>query len=141
TQHTATAGAPKKATPKRYQPASTATSYQKAKGRQGVTNQVYHSRSNVKTAKQSPQQVTTQNIQAGRDATKKTKQGQKGVNREVYQSGSNVKKTQKRSEQIAAQKAQAGPYATSGNYSKKTKQWKGNSASAAAFQSNGKKYK
>jgi hypothetical protein len=139
-QHTATAGAPKKATPKRYQPASTATSYQKAKGRQGVNNQVYHSRSNVKAAKKSPQ-VTTQNIQAGPYATKKTKQGQQGVNREVYQSGSNVKKTQKRSEQIAVQNAQAGRYATSANYSKKAKQWKGNTASAGAFQSNGKKYK
>src|SRR6266550_4683818 len=96
-QRTATTGAPKRATPKRYQPASTATSYQKAKGRQGVNNQVYQSRSNVKTAKKS-------------------------------------------SQQIAAQNAQAGRYATSANYSKKTKQWKGNTASAAAFQSNGKKY-
>jgi len=141
TQHTATAGAPKKATPKHYQPASpAATSYQKAKGRQGVNHQVSQSRSNVKAAKKSPQ-VTTQNIQTGPYATKKTKQGQQGVNREVYQSGPNVKKTQKRSQQIAAQNAQAGRYATSANYSKKTKQWKGNSASAAAFQSNGKKYK
>ena len=141
TQRTATAGAPKKATPKRYQPTSTATSYQKAKGRQGVDNQVYQSRSNVKTAKKSPQQVTTQNVQAGRYATKKTKQGQQGVNRQIDQSGSNVKKSQKRSQQIAAQNAQAGRSATSANYSKKTKQWKGNAASAAAFQSNGKKYK
>jgi hypothetical protein len=142
TQRTATAGAPKKATPKRYQPASpAATSYQKAKGRQGVNNQVYQSRSNVKTAKKSPQQVTTQNMQAGRYATKKTKQGQQNVNRQIYQSGSNVKKAQNRSQQIAAQNAQAGRYRTSANYSKKTKQWKGNTASAAAFQSNGKKYK
>ena len=142
TQRTATAGAPKKATPQRYQPASpAATSYQKAKGRQGVNNQVYQSRSNVKTAKKSSQQVATQNVQAGRYATKKTKQGQQGVNRQVYQSGSNVKKAQKPSQQIAAQNAQAGRYATSANYSKKTKQWKGNTASAAAFQSNGKKYK
>src|SRR6267378_3580893 len=80
TQHTASAGAPKKATPKRYQPASTATSYQKAKGRQGVNNQVYQSRSNVKTAKKSPQQVATQNVQAGRYATKKTNQGRQAVN-------------------------------------------------------------
>jgi len=141
TQRTATAGAPKKATPKRYQPASTATSYQKAKGRQGVNNQVYQSRPNVKTAKKPSQQVATQSVQAGRYATKKTQQGQQGVNRQVYQSGSNVKKTQKPSQQIAAQNAQAGRYATSANYSKKTKQWKGNAASAAAFQSNGKKYK
>jgi hypothetical protein len=139
-QRSATAGAPKKVAPKRYQPASTATSYQKAKGRQGVNNQVYQSRSNVKTAKKSPQQVTTQNVQAGRYATKKTKQGQQNVNRQVYQPGSNAKKSQKRSQQIAAQNAQAGRYATSANYSKKTKQWKGNTASAAAFQSNGKKY-
>ena len=141
TQYARPASAPKKATPKRYQPASTATSYQKAKGRQGVNNQVYQSRPNVKTAKKPSQQVATQNVQAGRYATKKTQQGQQGVNRQVYQSGSNVKKTQKPSQQIAAQNAQAGRYATSANYSKKTKQWKGNAASAAAFQSNGKKYK
>ncbi|HEV3100161.1 MAG TPA: peptidoglycan-binding domain-containing protein [Candidatus Udaeobacter sp.] len=141
TQYARPASAPKKATPRHYQPASTATSYQKAKGRQGVNNQVYQSRSNVKTAKKSPQQVTTQNMQGGRYATKKTKQGQQDVNRQVYQSGSNAKKAQKRSQQIAAQNAQAGRYATSANYSKKTKQWKGNTASAAAFQSNGKKYK
>jgi hypothetical protein len=141
TQYARPASAPKKATPMHYQPASSATSYQKAKGRQGVNNQVYQSRSNVKTAKKSPQQVTTQNVQAGRYATKKTKQGQQGVNRQVYQSGSNVKKAEKHSQQIAAQNAQAGRHATSANYSKKTKQWKGNTASAAAFQSNGKKYK
>jgi hypothetical protein len=97
TQHARPAAAPKKATPKRYQPASAATSYQKTKPRQGVNNQVYQSRSNVKTAKKS-------------------------------------------SQQIAAQNAQAGRYATSATYNKKTKQWKGNTASAAAFQSN-KKYK
>ncbi len=91
TQYARPASAPKKATPKHYQPASTATSYQKAKGRQGVNNQVYQSRLNVKTAKKSPQQVTTQNVQAGRYATKKTKQGQQNVNRQVYQSGSNAK--------------------------------------------------
>jgi len=141
TQYARPAGGPKKAAPKRYQPASTATSYQKAKGRQGVNNQVYQSRSNVKTAKKGPQQITTQNVQAGRYATKKTKQGQQGLNRQVYQSGSNVKKGQNRSQQIAAQNTQAGRYATSTSYSKKTKQWKGNTASAAAFQSNGKKYK
>src|SRR5439155_12451041 len=142
TQYARPASAPKKATPKRYQPASpAATSYQKAKGRQGVNNQVYQSRPNVKTAKKPSQQVATQSVQAGRYATKKTQQGQQGVNRQVYQSGSNVKKTQTRSQQIAAQNAQAGRYATSANYSKKTKQWKGNAASAAAFQSNGKKYK
>ena len=139
-QRTATAGAPKRATPKRYQQTSpSATSYQKAKGRQGVNNQVYQSRSNVKA--RSAQQVTTRDMQAGRYATKKTKQGQQGVNRPVYQPGSNANKAQKRSQQIAAQNAQAGRYATSANYSKKTKQWKGNNASAAAFQSNGKKYK
>ncbi len=139
-QRTATAGAPKKAAPKRYQPATTATSYQKAKGRQGVNNQVYQSRSNVKTAKKSSQQIAAQNAQARTYSTKKTKQAQQGVNRQVYQSGSNVKKTENRSQQIAAQNAQAGRHATSANYSKKTKQWKRNTASAAAFQSNGKKY-
>jgi len=139
-QRTATAGAPKRATPKRYQQTSpSATSYQKAKGRQGVNNQVYQSRSNVKA--RSAQQVTTRDMQAGRYATKKTKQGQQGVNRPVYQPSSNANKTQKRSQQIAAQNTQTGRYATSANYSKKTKQWKGNNASAAAFQSNGKKYK
>ena len=139
-QRTATAGAPKRATPKRYQQTSpSATSYQKAKGRQGVNNQVYQSRSNVKA--RSAQQVTTRDMQAGRYATKKTKQGQQGVNRPVYQPSSNANKAQKRSQQIAAQNTQTGRYATSANYSKKTKQWKGNNASAAAFQSNGKKYK
>jgi hypothetical protein len=141
TQYARPASAPKKATPKRYQPASTVTSYQKAKGRQGVNNQVYQSRSNVKTAKKSPQQVTTQNVQAGRHATNKTKQGQQDVNRQVYQSGSSVKKAQARSQQIAAQNAQAGRYPTSATYNKKTKQWKGNTAAAAGFQANGKKYK
>jgi len=71
-QRTATTGAPKRATPKRYQPTSpSATSYQKAKGRQGVNNQVYQSRSNVKA--RSAQQVTTRDMQGGRYATKKTK--------------------------------------------------------------------
>jgi hypothetical protein len=140
TQYARPAGGPKKAAPKRYQPASTATSYQKAKGRQGVNNQVYQSRSNVKPAKMSSQQVAAQNTQAGRYATKKTKQAQQGVNRQVYQSGSNVKKAKKGSQQIAAQNAQTGRYANSAAYSKKGKQWKGNPASAAAFQSN-KKYK
>lgn len=138
TQRTATAAGPKKATPKHYQPASTATSYHKATGRQGVNNQVYQSRPNVKTAKKSSQQVATRNVQPERYATKKTKQGQQGVNRQVSQSGSNVKKG---SQQIAAQNTQAGRYATAATYSKKTKQWNGNSASAAAFQSNAKKYK
>ena len=111
------------------------------KGAQGVNNQVYQSRSNVKTAKKSSQQVATQNVQPEQYATKKTKQGQQGVNRQVSQSGSNVKKGKKGSQQIAAQNTQAGRYATSATYSKKTKQWNGNSASAAAFQSNAKKYK
>jgi hypothetical protein len=139
-QHARPAAAPKKATPKRYQPTSTATSYQKAKGRQGVNNQVYQSRSNVKPAKKSSQQVVTRNAQAGRYATKKTKQAQQGVNRQAYQSGSSVNKAKKGSQQTAVQNAQAGRYATSATYNKKTKQWKGNTASAAAFQSNAKKY-
>jgi len=139
-QHARPAVAPKKAAPKPYQPAPKTTSYQKAKGRQGVNNQVYQSRSNVKPAKKSSQQVAPQNIQAGRYATKKTKQGQQAnVNRQVYQSGSNVNKNKKSSQQIAAQNAQAGRYANSAAYSKKTKQWNRNTASAAAFQSN-KKY-
>jgi hypothetical protein len=141
THYARPAGGPKKATPKSYQPASRAPSYQKAKGRQGVNNQVYQSRSNVKTAKKSSQQIAAQNAQARAYSSKKTKQAQQGVNRQAYQSGSNVKKADKRSQQIAAQNAQAGRNATSANYSKKTKQWKGNNASAAAFQSNGKKYK
>src|SRR5213592_2970540 len=71
TQHARPAVAPKKAAPKPYQPAPKTTSYQKAKGRQGVNNQVYQSRSNVKA--RSAQQVTTRDMQAGRYATKKTK--------------------------------------------------------------------
>ncbi|PYK20116.1 MAG: hypothetical protein DME55_03165 [Verrucomicrobia bacterium] len=140
TQYARPAGGAKKAAPKRYQPASTATSYQKAKGRQGVNNQVYQSRTNVKPVKKSSQQVAAQNTQAGRYATKKTKQAQQGTNRQYYQSGSNVKKVKKGSQQITAQNAQANRYTNSAAYSKKTKQWKGNTASAAAFQSN-KKYK
>jgi hypothetical protein len=139
TQYARPAGGPKKATPKRYQPASTATSYQKAKGRQGVNNQIYQSRSSVKAAKKSSQQVAAQNTQTGRYATKKTNQLQQGVNRQ-YQSGANVKKTKKGSQQIAVQNAQSGRYANSATYSKNGKQWKGNTASSAAFQSN-KKYK
>jgi Putative peptidoglycan binding domain len=139
TQYARPASGPKKAAPKRYQPASTATSSQKAKGRQGINNQVYQSRSNVKPAKKSSQQVATRNAQARTYATKKTKQAQQGVNRQVYQSGSNLKKA-KGSQKAATQNVQAGRYANSAAYSKKTKQWKGNTASAAAFQSN-KKYK
>ena len=140
TQYARPASGPKKAAPKRYQPASTATSHQKAKGRQGVNNQIYQSRSNVIPAKKSSQQVATRNAQARTYATKKTKQAQQGVNRQVYQSGSNVKKAKKGSQKVAAQNVQAGRYANSAAYSKKTKQWKGNTASAASFQSN-KKYK
>ena len=139
-QYARPAGGPKKAAPKRYQPASTSASYQKAKARQGGNNQVYQSRANVKPTKKSSQQVTARNAQAGQYATKKTKQAQQGVNRQYYQSGSNVNKAKKGSQQIAAQNAQAGRYANSAAYSKKGKQWKGNTASAAAFQSN-KKYK
>jgi putative peptidoglycan binding protein len=141
TQYARPATEPKKATPKHYQSTSTTTSYQKTKGRQGINNQVYQSRSNVKTAKKSSQPIATQNMQAGRYATKKTKQGQQGVTRQVYQPGSNVKKAKKGSQQIAAKSAQTGPYSTSATYSKKTKQWKNNTPSAAAFQSNAKKYK
>ena len=142
TQYARPAAGAKKTAPKHYQPATSTRSYQTTKGQQRVNNQAYQSRSNVKTAKKTPQQITAQRTQTGRYATpKKTNQGQQSVNRQVYQSGSNVKKTQKRSQQIGAQNAQAGRYAPSANYSKKTKQWKGNAASAAAFQSNGKKYK
>jgi hypothetical protein len=140
TQYARPAGGPKKAAPKRYQPASTTTSYQKAKGRQGVNNQVSQSRANVKPVKKSSQPVAAQNTQAGRYATKKPKQTQQGTNRQYYQSGSNVKKAKKGSQEITAQNAQAARFANSAAYSKKTKQWKGNTATAAAFQSN-KKYK
>jgi hypothetical protein len=140
TQYARPAAAPKKATPKRIQPTATGASYQKAKARQGVNNQVYQSRSNVKTAKKSSQQIAAQNAQAGRYATKKTNQTRQGANNQVYQSRSNVKTAKKSSQQIAAQNAQAARYTTSATYNKKTKQWKGNTASAAAFQSN-KKYK
>jgi hypothetical protein len=133
------AAAPKKTAPKRYQPTSNATSYQKAKGRQGVNNQVYQSRSNVKATKKSSQQISAQRVQAGRygvttTPSKKTKQLQQGVNRQAYQPAANVKKANKASQQLAAQNAQAG------RYSKKTKQWNANKGSAAAFQSNAKKY-
>ena len=142
TQRAATAARPTKVTPKRYQPASTATSYQKAKARQGVNSQGYQSRSNVKTARKSSQQVAAQNAQAQRYATKKTKQARQGVNNnQVYQSRPNVKTAKKSSQQIAAQHTQAGRYANSTTYNKKTKQWKGNTASAAAYQSSAKKYK
>ena len=142
TQYARPAGASKKATPKHYQATSRTTTYQNTKGRQGVNRQVYQSGSNVKKAQKGSQQIATQSTQAGRYATsKKTKQGQQGVNRQVYQSGSNVKKAQKGSQQIAAQNAQTGRYTSAAAYSKKTKQWKSNTASSAAFQSNGKKYK
>jgi hypothetical protein len=142
TQHARPAAAPKKTAPKHYQPASRTTSYQKTKGQQRVNSQVYQSRSNVKTAKKSPQQIAAQRTQPGRYATsKKTNQGQQNVNRQVYQSGSNVKKAKKGSQQIAAQNAQTARYTSAAAYSKKTKQWKSNTASAAAFQANGKKYK
>jgi hypothetical protein len=140
TQYARPASGPKKTAPKHYQPASTTRSYQKPKGRQSANNQVYQSRANVKPAKKSSQQVTARNAQAGRYATKKTNQAQQGVNRQYYQSASNVNKPKKGSQQITAQNAQAGRYANSAAYSKKGKQWKGNTASAAAFQSN-KKYK
>jgi hypothetical protein len=141
TQSAATATRPNKVAPKHYQPASTATSYQKTKGRQGVNNQVYQSRSNLKTTKKANQQIATQNTQARRYPTKKTKQGQQAVNRQLYQSGANVKKPKAGSQQIAAQNAQGGRYTNSATYSKKTKQWKNNTPSAAAYQSNAKKYK
>src|SRR5262245_29698793 len=137
TQHARPAAAPKKVTPKRYQPASTRASYQKAKPRPG-SNQVYQSRSNVKTAKKSSQQVAARNAQAARYAN--TKPARPGVKKQVHQPRPNVKTAKKRSQQIPAQNAQDGRYATSATYNKKTKQWKGNTASAAAFQSN-KKYK
>jgi len=139
-QYARPAGGSKKATPKRYQPSSAATSYQKAKGRQGVNNRVYQSRSNVKPAKKSSQQVAAQNGQATRYASKKTNQARRGVNNQTYQSRSNVKTSKKTSQQIAAQNAQTRRYATSATYNKKTKQWKGNTASPVAFQAN-KKYK
>ena len=140
-QHARPAAAPKKAAPNRYQPASRPTSYQKAKGSQQVNRQVYQSRSNV--GKKSPQKVATQNTQARQYATKKTKQNQQIVNRQLNQAGANVNKAKKSPQQIAArtaQNGQAGRYANNAAYSKKGKQWKGNAASAAAFQSN-KKYK
>ncbi len=142
TQRTTTVSRPNKAAPKRYQPTSNAPSYQKAKARQSVNNQAYQSRSNVKTAKKSSQQIAAQHPQAQRYAPKKTKQAQQGVDdNQVYQSRSSVKAAKKSSQQIAAQNAQAGRYASSGAYNKKTKQWKSNTASAAAVQSNAKKYK
>ena len=140
TQHARPAAAPKKVAPKHYQPATKPTSYQSTKGRQGVNNQVYQSRSNIKTTKKSPHEVATQSNQAARYTTKKTKQGQQTVNRQVSQSGANVKKSSAGSRQIAAQNAKKAQYTNAGANAKKTQQWKNNKASAAAFQSNGKKY-
>jgi Putative peptidoglycan binding domain len=139
-QYARPAAGPKKTTTNRYQPASTATSFQKAKGRQGVNNQAYQPRSNLKTTKKANEQIATQNTQAGRYATRRTKQGQQSVDRQVYQPTANVKK-KAGSQQIAAQNAQAGRNTNSAAYSKKTKQWKNNTASAAAYQANAKKYK
>ncbi|HZR06684.1 MAG TPA: peptidoglycan-binding domain-containing protein [Candidatus Udaeobacter sp.] len=87
----------------------------------------------------SSHQVATQNTQAARYATKKTKQSRQGINNQVYQSRPNVKTARKNSQQITTQNSRTGRYANSATYNKKTKQWKGNTASAAAFQSN-KKY-
>jgi len=140
-QYAHPAAGPQKATPKRYQASSNTASYQKAKGRQQVNTQAYQSKSKVKPAKKSSQQIATQNARAGRYATKKTKQGQQAVNRQIYQPDTNVKKSKKGPQQIAAQNAQTGRYTSSAPYSKKTKQWKGNTATAGGFQSNGKKYK
>lgn len=139
TQHARPAAATKTA-PKRYQSTSSAASYQKAKGRQQVNRQVYQSRSNAQVTKKSPQKVTTQNTQATRYATKKTKPGQQTANRQVYQSGANAKKAGNGPRQIAAQNAQAGKYRNAAANSQKAKQWKGNTASNAALRANGKKY-
>jgi hypothetical protein len=111
TQYARPAAGAKKAAPKRYQPASTGASYQKAKARQGVNNQVYQSRSNVKTAKKGSQQVAVQNAQAQRNATK-TREARQGVNNQVYQSRPNVKTAKKGSQQVAVQNAQAQRNAT-----------------------------
>ncbi len=144
TQHARPASAPKKMAPRHNQAASHPTSHQKAQGgRKGVNNQVHQSRSNVKSTERASRQIATQNRQAGRHATsaatsKKAKQGQQGANAQVYQPRSNAK-TKKGSQQIAAHSSQHGRNTTSAAYSKKTKQWNGNRASAAAFQSNGKK--
>ncbi|HEU0273050.1 MAG TPA: peptidoglycan-binding domain-containing protein [Candidatus Udaeobacter sp.] len=82
--------------------------------------------------------MATQNAQAARYTAKRQKQGEQNVNRQAYQPGSNVKKPNKSAQQIAAQNAQTRRNANAATYSKKTKQWQGNSA---AFQKNGKKYK
>jgi hypothetical protein len=132
------ASSARKATPKHYQPTSTAASYQKAKARQAVNTRAYQSRPKVTPAKKTSQQVATQNAQAARYTAKRQKQGQQNVNRQTYQQASNVKKTNKNAQQIAAQNAQARRNANSATYSKKTKQWQGNNA---ALQRNGKTYR
>jgi Putative peptidoglycan binding domain len=128
----------KKAAPKHYQAASTGTSYQKAKARQQANSQAYQASAKTKTAK-GQQRI------AGQQATSRTTYYQKPktrqqVNNQTYQSSAKLK-TPKGQQRVATQNGQAGRYATSTTYSKKTKQWKGNTASAAAFQSNKKKYK
>jgi hypothetical protein len=138
TQYARTAGAPKKAVPKHYQAASTATSYQKPKARQQVNSQAYHSSAKIKTAKDQ-QRIAPQQATLRTTYYQKPKAHQQ-VNNQTYQSSAKLK-TPKGQQRVATQNAQAGGYATSTAYSKKSKQWKGNTASATAFQSNKKKYK
>jgi putative peptidoglycan binding protein len=71
--------------------------------------------------------------------TQKTK-GRQQINNQVYRAGAQPKKS-KGPQQIATQSAQSGRYTTSAAYSKKTKQWKGATASTATFQSGSKTYK
>jgi Putative peptidoglycan binding domain len=80
------------------------------------------------------QQVTTAG--AGAQKTKKAKGSQQIATQGGQAVGGGHQKA-KGSQQVVA----AGKYTGSSTYSKKTKQWKSNTASAAAFQANGKKYK
>ena len=140
TQHARPAGGPKKASAQALSASLNDSFISKGKRAAGRQQSGLSVESECKTGEKEFAASHCQNAQAGRYATKKTKQAQQGVNRQYYQSASNVKKAKKGSQQITAQNAQAGRYANSAAYSKKGKQWKGNTASAAAFQSN-KKYK
>jgi hypothetical protein len=77
---------------------------------------------------------------ASRTTFSQKSKGQQRVDNHVYGSGAQTKKS-KRSQQIATHGAQAAGYTTSTAYSKKTKQWKGTTASTAKFQSGAKSYK
>src|SRR6266480_461412 len=114
TQHATAARGPNRPTPKHYEAASRTANYQNTKGPQRVYGQSYQSSSKPKKTKGS-QQTAAQSGQAVGVRSQKVKASQ--------------------------QAAAGGRYTTSATYSKKTKQWKGNTASAAVIKSNAKTYR